>query len=44
MGELSKLPNISKVIEGKLQEAGVLTIRQLLEVGSKGFFANSLER
>lgn len=34
MGELSLLPNISKVIEGKLNEAGIFTKAQLIEEGS----------
>lgn len=38
MGELSKLPNISKVIEGKLNESGVETVAQLQELGSKEAF------
>lgn len=40
MGELCKLPNISKVIEGKLNEAGINTQEQLREVGSKQVFLN----
>lgn len=38
MGELSKLPNISKVIEEKLNEAGIETIAQLRELGSREAF------
>ncbi len=38
MGELSKLPNISKVIEEKLNESGVETVAQLQELGSKEAF------
>ena len=38
MGELSSLPNISKVIEGKLSEAGITTIGQLRETGSEEAF------
>ena len=34
MGELSSLPNISKVIEGNLNKAGILTKEQLTEAGS----------
>lgn len=35
MGELSKLPNIGKVVEEQLNEVGVETVEQLLDVGSK---------
>ncbi len=38
MGELSKLPNISKVIEEKLNDAGIETIAQLRELGSREAF------
>jgi DNA transformation protein len=38
MGELSKLPNISKVIEEKLNESGVETVARLQELGSKEAF------
>lgn len=37
MGELSKLQNISKVLEGKLNEAGINTQEQLKDIGSKHF-------
>lgn len=35
MGELSKLPNISKAIEQQLNEVGIETVKQLMEIGSK---------
>lgn len=35
MGELSKLPNISKVNERKLMEAGIETPEQLYAMGSR---------
>jgi len=38
MGELSKLPNISKVIEAKLSEADIVKPQELYEVGSKEAF------
>ena len=38
MGELSMLPNISKVVEGKLNEVGITTQKQLKEIGSKQAF------
>lgn len=38
MGELSKLPNISAVIEGKLNEAGIETADQLCGFGSREAF------
>ncbi len=38
MGKLSDLPNISKVTEGKLIEAGIESIEQLKEIGSRNAF------
>lgn len=38
MGELSKLPNISKVIEEKLNEVDITTPQELYEIGSKEAF------
>lgn len=38
MGELSTLPNISKVIENKLNAVNIFTKDQLLDVGSKEAF------
>jgi len=35
MGELSKLPNIGKVLEKQLNEIGVETIEELESIGSK---------
>lgn len=35
MGELSTLPNIGKVVELQLNEVGIETIEQLIDVGSK---------
>ncbi len=35
MGELSKLPNISKVNERKLMEAGIEGPEQLIAIGSR---------
>lgn len=38
MGSLSKLPNIGKVLENHLNDIGVYTKEQLVEVGSKDAF------
>lgn len=38
MGVLSKLPNIGKVLEDKLIEAGIDTPEKLIELGSKEAF------
>ncbi|WP_225369720.1 TfoX/Sxy family protein [Methanobrevibacter arboriphilus] len=35
MGELSKLPNIGKVLESQLNEIGIETIEELENIGSK---------
>ena len=35
MGELSKLPNIGKVVEEQLNQAGIYTEDELKTVGSK---------
>ena len=35
MGELSKLPNIGKVLEGQLNDAGIETVDDLIDIGSK---------
>jgi DNA transformation protein len=35
MGELSILPNIGKTVEQQLNEVGVETVKQLIEIGSK---------
>jgi DNA transformation protein len=35
MGELSKLPNIGKVVEEQLNKVGILTYKELKEVGSE---------
>lgn len=35
MGELSTLPNIGKTVEQQLNEVGIETIKQLVEIGSK---------
>ncbi len=35
MGELSKLPNIGKVVEEQLNQAGIFTEEELKAVGSK---------
>lgn len=35
MGELSKLPNIGKVLEKQLNEVGINSIENLREIGSK---------
>ncbi|MBE6488734.1 MAG: TfoX/Sxy family protein [Methanosphaera stadtmanae] len=34
MGELSRLPNIGKVIEGQLNDAGIYTVDELMDLGS----------
>jgi DNA transformation protein len=39
MGELSKLPNVGKVLEKNLNEIGIFTEEQLKEIGSKEAFA-----
>lgn len=38
MGELSKCPNVGKVLEKNLNDIGVITIDQLKEMGSKEAF------
>ncbi len=38
MGELSKLPNIGKVMEAKLQRVGITTQAELNTLGSKEVF------
>ncbi|MDR1703655.1 MAG: TfoX/Sxy family protein [Clostridiales bacterium] len=35
MGELSNLPNIAEKLESQLYEAGITTVRQLKEIGSR---------
>lgn len=35
MGELSTLPNIGKAVEQQLNEVGIETVKQLIEIGSK---------
>lgn len=35
MGELSKLPNIGKVVEAQLNEVGIVTAQDLKNVGSR---------
>lgn len=35
MGELEKLPNIGRVVEGQLNQVGITTLEQLKELGSK---------
>lgn len=35
MGDLSRLPNIGKIVEQQLNEVGVETVKQLIEIGSK---------
>lgn len=35
MGELSKLPNIGKVVEEQLNQVGITTYEQLKEMGTK---------
>lgn len=35
MGELSKLPNIGKVLEGQLNDVGIYTVDELIDIGSK---------
>lgn len=35
MGELTKLPNIGKIMEQQLNEVGITTFTQLKETGSK---------
>lgn len=35
MGELADLPNIGKTVEQQLNEVGIETIKQLIEIGSK---------
>lgn len=38
MGELTKLPNVGKVLEKNLNEIGIYTEHQLRETGSKEVF------
>jgi DNA transformation protein len=40
MGELSQMANISKAVEGKLNEVGINTQEQLRKIGSKQAFLN----
>lgn len=35
MGDLSKLPNIGKVLEKQLNEVGIYSIEELKKIGSK---------
>ena len=35
MRELSKLPNIGKVVEEQLNEVGINTVDELIDIGSK---------
>ena len=35
MGELSKLPNIGKVVEEQLNEVGITTVDDLIDIGSR---------
>lgn len=35
MGELSKLPNIGKVLEEQLNDVGINTVNDLVDIGSK---------
>lgn len=35
MAELSKLPNIGKVLEEQLNQVGITTVSELKEIGSK---------
>lgn len=35
MGELSKLPNIGKVLENQLNDVGIDTVDELIDIGSK---------
>ena len=35
MGELSKLPNIGKVVEKQLNDIGINTVDELIDIGSK---------
>lgn len=35
MGELSKLPNIGKVLEEQLNDVGIDTVDDLIDIGSK---------
>ena len=35
MGKLSKLPNIGKVVEKQLNDVGINTVDELIDIGSK---------
>ena len=35
MGELSKLPNIGKVVENQLNDVGISTVDELIDIGSR---------
>lgn len=35
MGELSKLPNIGKMVEEQLNQVGIKTVAELKEIGAK---------
>lgn len=39
MGELSKLPNIGKVLEAQLNNVGINTVDELVDTGSKEAWA-----
>ncbi|HAN43847.1 MAG TPA: competence protein TfoX [Ruminococcaceae bacterium] len=40
MGELTKLPNIAKVMEEQLNKAGIFTAEQLKQTGSRQAWLN----
>lgn len=40
MGELSKLKNIGKVVEGQLNQTGIHTTEELKKIGSKQAWLN----
>jgi DNA transformation protein len=44
MGELSKLPNIGKVLEEQLNDVGINTVDELIEMGSKEAWLKIKER
>lgn len=40
MGELSKLPNIGKIVEEQLNQTGIMTIEQLVATGAEQAWLN----
>lgn len=43
MGELSKLPNIGKVLEGQLNDVGIDNVNELINIESRKAWSNIKE-